>query len=93
MVNLVPSRNKVDRRRLDADTGIRHLQNARIPVNPFCESISLLMCVASNIRKLENEAQMIAWSDDKLDSFIAFSKFIHDKHEEALRLVNAKTMK
>jgi hypothetical protein len=92
-VKLVPSRNKVDRRRLDADTGIRHLQNARIPVNPFCESISLLMRAASNIRELENKAKMIAWPDDKLDSFIAFSKFIHDKHEEALRLLNAKTMK
>lgn len=92
-INLVPSRNKVDRRRLDAETGVRHLQKARNPVNQFSETISLLMRVDSKIRELENEVRMIAWSDDRLDSFIFDSKFIHDKHEEALRLLNAKAMK
>jgi hypothetical protein len=92
-INLTPARNRVDGRRMDNDTGIRHLQHAHIPKNPYSEFIGLIMRVDSKVRDLENEARMISWSDDRLEGFVRASKFIHDKREEALRLINEKIKK
>lgn len=91
-INMVPVRNRVDRRRINSITGVRHLQYAHPPKDLYNGLIVLLKRVNSEIRELEKEIEMITWSSEMLDTFIRHSKFIHEKREEALRLLNA-TMK
>jgi hypothetical protein len=90
-INLTPARDRIDRRRINSDTGIRHMQHAHPPKNPYSEFIVLLMRVESKVRELENKAQMVAWSDDELEFFIRRLEFIQNKREEAQRVLNAKT--
>ena len=92
-INLQPSRDKVDRRRLDQDTGVRHLQYARDSESAFCEWWHFILRAGSKVRRMENELAMDEWSDDDLESFIHHSEFVHAKHEEAKRLLNARIKK
>jgi hypothetical protein len=92
-INLTPSRNKVDRRRLDQDTGVRHLQYARDSKTAFYEWWDFILRAGGKVRRMENELAMAEWSDDDLESFIHHSEFVHAKHEEAKRMLNARTKK
>jgi hypothetical protein len=92
-INLVPSRNKGDRRRLDADTGKRHLQKSASGISPLTALSHSLNHSFALFEKWTETEPLADWDTSTLETLVVETKQIHDLHEEAKRLLNAKTMK